>query len=652
MTRIPATNYSVSERKSKTAQVADELAYARRLTKMGVPIIVGRTDEDGNPDREDHRWKGWQKFTVKGNPARLRSYQSGDSLGAVCGVVFDVLDIDPRNGGADSFRRMAADLGEDGPEIYWRVDTPSKGKHLYVAKLGIGKHTGWMPGLDLQGGRPDGSGRGFVFIPPTVRPSKADGRSRAYRANVDPLAVNGNGGLVGPFREYLERALEAGSGHGGTGGREEPRVLRQACIEAEAGGQRGALLKYVHELERRGLERDEVLVLLRSLASEMPVYDPRRPWYPARGNPDQELLTLFHRPGKVIPDAAPGELDGIDGPGRSSSRNLLAGVRSGDWLNKQKFAPLQFAVPKLLPAGLVVIAGAPFAGKGLLVLRFVLECARGGEVFGQACEQRDSFYLALEDGDRRMQERCRGLLGDEPIPADFQYITRTEPGRLIQTVSAWLDRHPVGIVVIDTLGKVLERPAKGETTYDRDYRILGKLTELAHGHPGCTIVVNTHTRKAKADDFVDMVSGTQAIAGAADTVLVLMRQRNSPEGTLKITSRDLDEAEYALVLERPAGWRLDGDSLREATLAADMRMTRLDDRSRSIVEFVNSSDSVSAADVAAAVGISTEDVRVYLHRLTKSGRISWLRRGVYGPVQKMRVSDGIPAGKPTRKVGK
>lgn len=65
----------------------------------------------------------------------------------------------------------------------------------------------------------------------------------------------------------------------------------------------------------------------------------------------------------------------------------------------------------------------------------------------------------------------------------------------------------------------------GETTYERDYRIVGGLKMLADAHPGSSIIVVHHTRKASGSDFVDAVSGTQGIAGAADTILLLQRDR-------------------------------------------------------------------------------------------------------------------------------
>lgn len=153
-----------------------DLDVARHLVRLGVPLFLAGLDGNGDPLCP----KAWQQ-TEPGDLTPVNDYRPGMALCAVMGHTFDVLDVDPRNGGTESARRLRAELGDDMPRIYARVSTPSAGWHCWLAPLGIGKHTGFMPGLDLQGGKLDGRGRGFAFIPPTVRPSKMDGEPRAYQ---------------------------------------------------------------------------------------------------------------------------------------------------------------------------------------------------------------------------------------------------------------------------------------------------------------------------------------------------------------------------------------------------------------------------------------------------------------------------------------
>jgi len=79
-----------------------------------------------------------------------------------------------------------------------------------------------------------------------------------------------------------------------------------------------------------------------------------------------------------------------------------------------------------------------------------------------------------------------------------------------------------------------------------------------------TLLVNHHDRKAAAEDFVDSVSGTHGLAGAADTVIVLTRSRHETGGLLRVTGRDVAEGEYALRFVDGSTWDLDGPRPRDA----------------------------------------------------------------------------------------
>jgi hypothetical protein len=221
-------------------------------------------------------------------------------------------------------------------------------------------------------------------------------------------------------------------------------------------------------------------------------------------------------------------------------------------------------------------------------------------------EQRPVLYLALEDGDRRLQDRCRKLLRDGPIPAGFQYLTRVVPGQPIDAIiAAWLDRQRDAppLVILDTLGKVMPPASPGESAYQRDYRVGSTLKQLADERAGMTLLTNHHDRKANSDDFIDSVSGTHGLAGAADTVIVLTRARHEEAGLLKVTGRDVPEGEYAVCFEDGHYWQLDGDDLAEAAQRArDTRATAgLGDRPAEVVGYaLKHPQGVTPAQVAAA----------------------------------------------------
>jgi hypothetical protein len=297
----------------------------------------------------------------------------------------------------------------------------------------------------------------------------------------------------------------------------------------------------------------------------------------------------------------------------------------------------------VIPEGSVLLVGPPKIGKSWLVLTIALAAASGGRALGLRVVQRPVLYLALEDGDRRMQDRCRKLLGDGvPIPPGFEYLTEVEPGRILDTVAAWLARHSraadeqgAPLVILDTLGKVLPPALLGESAYQRDYRIGSSLKQLADRHPGSSILTNHHDRKAGAEDFIDSVSGTHGLAGAADTILVITRPRLQEAGLIKVTGRDVAEGEYAVRFIRGSAWMLDGPDLAEAARRArEAQVTAgLGDRSTEVIAYVGEHpEGVRAAEVAAALGMDAKAAQVYLSRAAAAERIHRPKRGLYTPV--------------------
>lgn len=319
-------------------------------------------------------------------------------------------------------------------------------------------------------------------------------------------------------------------------------------------------------------------------------------------------------------------------------KRLLGPMRDGGWLDGQEFPPLKYAVDGLLPEGFSLLIGPPKAGKSWLALGILLAVADGGHAVGAIAtgQPRRVFYLALEDGDRRMQDRCRTILNDGPIPTQFHYQTVIEPGFVCQTIEAFLHLYPdTALVVVDTLGKVMPQAMPGESSYQRDYRVAGRLKRIADGKPGLAITALHHDRKAATEDFVESVSGTNGLAGAADTIVVLARKRQAQEALLMVTGRDVPEAEYGLILDNGL-WRLDGTTLDEAASAAQERQDAagLGDVSVSILQFVREHpDGCRAKDVVEKFG---RDAYQYLGRLEDRGDLTKVKRGLY------RANDPIP----------
>lgn len=316
---------------------------------------------------------------------------------------------------------------------------------------------------------------------------------------------------------------------------------------------------------------------------------------------------------------------------------LLADLHTGGWLGAQEFLPLEWVVPGVVPEGASILVGGPKVGKSWLAYDIALAVASGGCALGSVqVEKRPVLLLALEDGDRRLKDRGRTILGDKPFPDDLHYVTKVKPNMAVATIEAWLRyqqsdaREP--LILVDTFGKA-EPPTGPEVSYTNDYQRASLYKDIADARPGMALVLLHHDRKARSEDFVQMVSGTNGIAGAFDTILMLHRKRNEPTGTLKVTGRDVAEYEYA-VTRADGPWRLEGDSLAAATqAAAKVRDASLGEQAQSILDHVRSaSQAVTPSDVADALGLERHLVQKYLTRLADQERICKPSRGRYARV--------------------
>ncbi len=314
--------------------------------------------------------------------------------------------------------------------------------------------------------------------------------------------------------------------------------------------------------------------------------------------------------------------------------DLLGVIRSGRDLESLDPRPLRFAVPGVFPEGLTVLAGAPKRGKSWLILDVCLAIAAGGKALGAIdVIPGRTLYLALEDSDRRLQARGRHLLGGRPFPAMFSYATSLpDPGRLIKMLETFCATHTdTRIIAIDTLARVRPPQPKHRQAYEWDYAVGAALKKVADEYR-VSLVAVTHTRQLAAADFVEAVSGTSGLTGAADTIVVLDRARGQDDGVLRVTGRDVDEAEYALRMVGGAWQLLDRPPVDPA----------LSDRSVKVLDFVAGRGRVRADDVAAGLRLDLQTARTYLALLVDSGRLERPERGVYvaprtGPLVHPRV---------------
>lgn len=211
------------------------------------------------------------------------------------------------------------------------------------------------------------------------------------------------------------------------------------------------------------------------------------------------------------------------------------------------YAPKREIVEGILTVGAYVLVGAPKIGKSFMCAQLAYHVSTGLPLWDRKIDQGVVLYLALEDTLERIQRRLYRMYG--PEGNDHLHIAtnvnRGDQG-LDKQLKAFIQRwEHVNLIIIDTLGRI-RAESSGQYSYLQDYQEMAALKAFADTENICIVLVH-HTRKAKADDVFEMVSGTTGILGAVDGALVLKKDdRTSLDATLDITSRDYPDQRLCL----------------------------------------------------------------------------------------------------------
>ena len=220
-------------------------------------------------------------------------------------------------------------------------------------------------------------------------------------------------------------------------------------------------------------------------------------------------------------------------------------------------------MPGLIVEGCLLLAGRPKLGKSWLTLDIGLAVAMGGKCFiDRQCVQGDVLYLALEDGDKRLQRRGSKLLPTftGEWPANFHYATEWPRGADgLAEIEKWVAGHKEArLVVVDILAKFRVPTSGKRAPYEQDYEALSGLQHVAQKYQ-ITVIVVHHTRKAGGEDPVDEISGTLGIAGAADAFMIIKADAGKNK-TMVIRGRDIEEKELAVKFAKgTCKWEILGD---------------------------------------------------------------------------------------------
>jgi AAA domain len=150
--------------------------------------------------------------------------------------------------------------------------------------------------------------------------------------------------------------------------------------------------------------------------------------------------------------------------GAPTGVNLPTIISASDLVAKV-FPEPRWAVDGVVPEGLNLLAGPPKMGKSFLLLGLGVAIAAGGYALGKVpVAAGDVLYLALEDTQRRLQERLVRILDGAPAPDRLHLVTawpRLDDGG-VAAIDTWLGAYPaVRLVAIDTLAMIRSRRPPG-----------------------------------------------------------------------------------------------------------------------------------------------------------------------------------------------
>ena len=193
----------------------------------------------------------------------------------------------------------------------------------------------------------------------------------------------------------------------------------------------------------------------------------------------------------------------------------------------------------LLYPGTYLFVGAPKLGKSFLMAQLAYHISTGTPLWNYPVRKGTVLYLALEDDYSRLQKRLYQMFGTESTENLYFSVSASQlRSGLDEQLQNFVREHPdTELVIIDTLQKV--REVGGDSySYANDYDIIARLKRFADSSGVCLMLVH-HTRKQKADDAFDMISGTNGLLGAADGAFLLQKEkRTASTATLDVSGRD------------------------------------------------------------------------------------------------------------------
>lgn len=257
----------------------------------------------------------------------------------------------------------------------------------------------------------------------------------------------------------------------------------------------------------------------------------------------------------------------------------------GETLLDMNLPRTKFVIQGILPQGLAIIAGAPKVGKSWLILDWCVKIAKGENIWNFKTTQGTTLYLCLEDNNSRIQDRLL-TIADE-VTRNVYFVTSccSLSDGLEEQIRNFVNEHrDTVLIVIDTLQMV--RQNSKDTSYASDYKEIEAIKKIADDLQIAILLVH-HMRKQDDKDPLNKLSGTNGIAGGADTIFTLDRSKRSQNNAALIcTGRDIEYRELELSFNKDdCIWNLIADSSENSDMLMPDEMNLLIEMMKEIENF-------------------------------------------------------------------
>jgi len=217
--------------------------------------------------------------------------------------------------------------------------------------------------------------------------------------------------------------------------------------------------------------------------------------------------------------------------------------------------------------------------------------------------------MAPEDNERRLAGRIKVAQRGEPTELSMY----CDPIPLED-----LDLRVWRLVIIDTLGQWRGMNST-QYNYQADVKVLAAVQQAAI-RSSCSMLLIHHTNKnEKFRDSLSLISGTQGIAGTADTTMVLTRRRNTNAAKLEFTGRDIEEGVLNLAVD---------ETTRMADLA-DPPQNMRENADRLLAVMPEDGAEINNAQLAQLAGTDRSNMTRDIAPLLQDGSVERVRRGEY-----------------------